>query len=421
MKKGFLAILIISMLVVIAGIFIYNYTKLSSQPANNQSSVTILNNVVDANNQFSLDLYSKYKTKEGNIFFSSYSISSALAMTYEGARGQTADEMQKVLHLPNDRQKIRSYFVSINNEINNINKSYKLTTANALWAQTDYPFKSDYLNLVNDYYSGKVTNLNFKDDAEKSRIIINKWVENKTNDKIKDLIPVGVITSITRLVLTNAIYFKANWSSQFDSESTTDGDFKLSSGTKISVKMMHTNNNFNYGETNRLQILEMNYLGNDLSMLIILPKENNLDNLESTFNMEKLNEWKDNMKSEEVRITFPKFKFETKYFMDKNLMDMGMPTAFNPNSADFTMIYNKTYTNENLYIYQVIHQAFVNVTESGTEAAAATAVIIAGTTGVETEPPRPKIFTADHPFIFIIQQKDTGNILFMGRVSDPSK
>lgn len=405
------------LILIVGGFFLFKQDSIIIDNSQ-QNPIIITTGVVDANNQFAADLYSKYKSKEGNMFFSPYSISSALAMTYEGAKGKTAEEMQAVLHLPNDKEEIRSDFTDINSELNKADKTYKLSVANALWAQKDYTFINTYFNLVDNVYGGKVTNLDFKTDTENSRVTINDWIEDKTNDKIKDLIPKGILTPDTKLVLTNAIYFKANWSSQFDAENTRDGQFKLSSGENADVKMMHQTNNFNYGETNNLQILEMNYLGDDLSMVIILPKENNLESLESMFDKEKLNEWKNNLEIQEVRVTLPKFKFETKYFMANDLKEMGMPTAFKYPDADFTGISPPTAESPNgeLYIGEVIHQTFIEVAEYGTEAAAATAVIAKAGAGPTEE---PKIFIADHPFMFIIQQKDSGNILFMGRVSDP--
>jgi len=374
-----------------------------------------LQTMVKSNNAFGFDLYHKFKGERGNLFFSPYSISTALAMTYEGAKGQTAKEMQTVLHLPDDKQKIRSGFVNIYNELNKEGKSYKLTTANALWAQKDYPFINEYFKVVDEYYNGRVTNLDFKTDTENSRVTINNWIEDKTNDKIKDLIPVGMLSPMTRLVLTNAIYFRADWSDQFRAEDTRDGQFKLHSGQNVDVRMMHKTNHYNYGETNNLQILEMDYLGNDLSMLIILPKENNITQIENIFNKEKLDDWKNDMGKEKVRIALPKFKFKTKYFMTDTLKEMGMPTAFKWPGSDFT---GMSPTNE-LYIDEVIHQTFVEVAEYGTEAAAATAVLMKAGAALQQE--QPKIFNANHPFIFIIQQKDSGNILFMGRMSDPTK
>ena len=411
----------LALILIVGGLFLYN-SKSTPNPIPNPINNNTINSlsVVHANNQFAIDLYSKYKSKDGNLFYSPYSISSALAMTYEGAKGQTAGEMKSVLHLPDNKETIRSDFVSINNEINKEGKSYKLTSANALWVQKDYPFIKDYFDLVDNYYGGKATNLDFKTDTENSRITINKWVEDKTNDKIKNLIPEGILTPDTRLVLTNAIYFKANWSSQFYEESTYDADFKISNTNIVKIPTMHQTNELNYGETDNLQILEMDYLGNDLSMLIILPKDGDLNAVENSLDVSNFAEWKKDMGVEEVEVSIPRFKFETKYFMADDLKEMGMPTAFNPDLADFSGMWNRQ-NDENLYISEVIHQAFVNVTESGTEAAAATAVVMmVGSAGPEPVI-KPKIFKADHPFIFIIQQKDTGNILFMGRVSDPTK
>ena len=404
-------------LIAAAGSFLYVLMKQPDQtPIISQVNQTY-DSVVEANNQLAIDLYQKYRSNEGNIFFSPFSISSALAMTYEGAKGKTAGEMQKVLHVPGDIGVIRSGYSEIYERLNKENKPYKLSTANALWAQKDYPFAGEYLSTVEKYYDGKVTNLDFARDTENSRQTINNWVEEKTYDRIKELIPAGLLTPSTRMVLTNAIYFNASWLSQFEARTTSDKEFTL--GTKkVTVKMMHQKAGYNYGETDKLQILEMPYKGEDISMLIILPKGNDLAALERTLSAKNLADWKKNMKGELVELSLPKFEYENKYYMAADLKDMGMPTAFTP-AADFS---GMSPTKE-LYIGEVIHQTFVGVSESGTEAAAATAVMMAGSTaspGIHI-PPIPKIFNADHPFIFIIQEKASGNILFMGRVTDPSK
>ncbi len=418
MNKKIIIAVIILLAIVGLGIFYMSRPHVVIVPVNNSHSISPIgsaDNIITANNQFALDLYAKYSSKQGNVFFSPYSISSALAMTYEGARGQTAQEMQNVMHFPNDITKMRSDFSSLYSKLNPANSLYKLSTANALWAQKDYSFLPDYLNLVEKNYYGKTTNLDFKTDTENSRITINNWVANQTNDKILDLIPKGIIDSMTRLVLTNAIYFKANWSQQFESESTYEQDFNLTSTQSIKAKMMHQTSNFNYMENNNLQMLEMDYLGNDLSMLVILPKDN-INNLQSSINLQNLESWKKEMNPEEVQVSFPRFKFETKYLMADDLKEMGMPTAFS-GLADFSGMDGA----KDLYIGQVIHQAFVNVSESGTEAAAATAVVMRAMSAEPGAPsPPPKIFNANHPFIFLIQEKSTGTILFMGKVENPN-
>jgi len=366
--------------------------------------------VVGANNQFALDLYLKFKDEEENIFFSPYSISTALAMTYEGARGKTAEEMRSVFYFPEDDDIRRYSFARIYNQINKKEKKYKLHTANALWTQIDYSFLDEYLDVVEKYYAGKATNLDFGNETEKSRETINGWVEERTNNKIKDLIPAGILNADTRLVLTNAIYFKGTWLLQFNKEYTRQEDFKVNPEKTVKVDMMNLiDEEFNYGETEELQVLEMLYDGEELSMLVILPKEDNLKSAEDLLSLKKLNELRNALTKQKVDVYIPKFKFETKYFMKETLMEMGMSSAFG--GADFSGM-NGT---KNLFIDNVIHQAFVEVNEEGTEAAAATALVMKEAISEKI------VFNADHPFIFMIQERETGNILFMGRVFDPTQ
>lgn len=373
-----------------------------------------LDSVVIGNNKLSFDLYSKYKSEEGNVFFSPYSISTALAMTYEGAKGKTAEEMQKVLHFPKAAKARREGFLALYNEINGEGKKYELSTANALWAQKDYAFLKKYFETVEKHYKGNVTNLDFVHETEPSRQLINKWVEDNTKEKIKDLIPQGSIDKKTRLVLTNAVYFKGNWAKQFDKEKTKEQDFKIGSSVVKAQMMQLTGESakFNYAENDVMQMLELPYDGKELSMLILLPK-NSLSDLEDIISDEKLTGWKNSLVEERVNVYIPRFKFETKYFMVKTLKGMGLSAAFS-DDADFS---GMTGTKD-LCISDVIHQAFVDVNEEGTEAAAATGVIVMKMTCIR--PDMTKIFRADHPFSFLIQQKNTGNILFMGRVNNPT-
>jgi len=374
-----------------------------------------VNTIVKANNQFAFDLYSQFKeeSKDKNIFFSPYSIFVALTMTYEGARGQTAEEMKSVLHIPEDANLRRPNFAKIINEINKPNKKYKLSSGNALWVQKDYKFLENYIDIVERYYGGKVTNLDFKSEEarKEARQTINAWVKEQTNNKIDKAIPEGFLNNKTKLILTNAIYFKGTWVLQFDPKDTRDENFTTSTGQIVKVPMMRLiDEEFNYAETDDVQILEMLYEGEDLSMLIILPKENSLENIEESITSEKLSEWKSILKKQTVNIFIPKFKFKTQYFMVETLKKMGMVSAFDALLADFSGMDGT----KNLTIQNVVHQAFVEVNEKGTEAAAATAV------GFVSES-LPPMFRADHPFIFIIQQRNTGNILFLGRVVNPTK
>lgn len=368
-------------------------------------------NLVAGNNQFALELYPEFNEEGKNAFFSPWSISSALGMTYEGARGKTAEEMRDVLHFPENDIARRSSFASLYNKINEKEKAYELSTANALWAEKNYPFLEEYTGTVENYYAGKVTNLDFITDAENSRQTINSWVEKQTKDKIKNLLPQGSIDHLTRLVLTNAVYFKGTWVMQFDKGLTKDEDFKVNAEETVKVPMMYIGKEetFNYAETDELQAIELPYKGEKISMLILLPKENKMEELENLLNVEKLNELRDSLREQEVVVSIPKFKFETEYSMADTLNQMGMPNAFNPAEADFSGMDGT----KNLFISAVIHKAYVDVNEEGTEAAAATAIIM--TMGAA----RSERFNADHPFIFIIQQKETGTILFMGKVVNP--
>ena len=418
MNKNIL--LIVLLIVVFAGaataaaLFLFPY-KPDQPPLADDTGSTAegIQEVVNANNKFTFDLYSELnKAEEGNIFYSPYSISAALAMTYEGAKGQTAEEMKSVFYFP-ENNILRSNFAAIYNNINKGAQDYELKTGNALWVQQDFPFLGEYISRVEKYYGGKAANLDFIKETEQSRQTINSFIEKQTNNKIKDLIPAGFLDTTTRLVLTNAIYFKGIWEWEFDVSNTREEDFKISSDNIVKTSMMNMEPNkakFNYADMGDLQILELPYKGDKISMLVLLPAEN-LDVIESALTAEKLNEYKSKMEETKLdAISLPKFEFDTKYFMKDTLSALGMPTAFS-DIADFSGMTGK----KDLFISFVIHQAYVNVDEKGTEAAAATAV------GMKLTAVMPSnIFRADHPFIFLIQEKSTGNILFMGKVINPN-
>jgi len=368
--------------------------------------------LVEVINDFSFKFYEKLIDDNAeNIFFSPYSIFVALAMTYEGGRGETADEMFDILNFQQNDEISLCTFGKIYNLLNQV-KEYTLSTANALWIKQDYPFLEDYLNFIENYYMGKATEVDFS-DVEGAAKLINDWVEANTNGKIKDLIKNSDIDPFyTALILTNAIYFKGLWKTEFDTENTIDKDFEISPGNKVTVPMMNIEEGtFNYTETVDLKILELPYNGDDVSMILVLPKENNITVAEQAINPNSLPEWKDSFTELDVQVSIPKFKLETEYDLKSYLKKMGMNVSFTPN-ADFSGMAGR----KDLYIGKVVHKAFVEVNEEGTEAAAATAVHM-----VLTAMPDIESFNADHPFIFLIQHRETGNILFMGRVIDPSK
>jgi serpin B len=332
--------------------------------------------------------------------------------------------MQKVLHLPSDDKVRREGFLELINEINKKDKKYQLHTANALWAEKSYKLLEDYLKTVEKFYQGKATNVGFIDPSEREKavLLINSWVSEKTNGKIKEIITPQSVSKLTRLILTNAIYFKGNWKLQFDKNLTKDEDFKVSAEKKVKVPMMRMGmkgfneySEFRYTETDELQALELPY-EEELSMLILLPKKD-LKNVEKNLTLKKIVEIKKGMRLTPVDLYLPRFKFETAYSLNQVFPGMGMPTAFS-DSADFSGIDGT----KKLKISDVIHKAFVEVNEEGTEAAAVTAIQERAI--VSVHPPKikkPVIFRADHPFIFIIQHNKTDAILFMGRFYEPGK
>ncbi len=327
-------------LAVILSVFLYSYSN-NTEPLADDSGATPagIRSVMNANNQFALELYSELKDKEENIFFSPYSISVALAMTYEGARGQTAEEMQSVFHFPEDNSIRRSSFASLYNKINSKSAKYQLSTANALWVPKNYKLLDNYTNVVQNYYGGRATNVDFA--SEDARKTINNWVEDKTNNKIKDLFPQGSLDGKSIfLVLTNAIYFKGDWVKQFDIKETQQEEFKVNKDKIIRVPMMRRTDEgaiFNYTETEELQILEMLYEGKELSMLVLLPKNDNLKSLEESLTVENITEWKKKLKEQRVNIFIPKFTLDSKYFLVENLKNIGMLLAFD-SDADFSGI-----------------------------------------------------------------------------------
>jgi len=365
-------------------------------------------------NKFSFDLYKKLKdeNKEKNLFYSPASISIALAMTYAGARGNTEKQMADVLNftLPQDR-----LHLAYSKLIENLKsaKDYELSIANALWLQKDYKLLQEFLNIMGKYYKGGFNEVDYIGDPQGARIKINDWVSRETKEKIKDILQPGDITKLTRLVITNAIYFKGKWLTEFDKEFTRDEDFYLINGQKTKVKMMYQENRFNYYENDDLQLLEMPYKGDKVSMVIILPKTGKFVTVENMMDEKKLQEWLKNAMKTKVKVYIPRFKFTQMFGLSEDLSKMGMEDAFDENKADFSGINGRK---NDLYISKVIHKAFVEVNEEGTEAAAATAVILDTKALIEE-----LVFKADHPFIFFIRDKEAGSILFMGRVMDPNK
>jgi serpin B len=373
--------------------------------------------VVAGNTAFALNLYGKLRTTDGNLFFSPYSISAALAMTYGGARGQTAEQMARVLQFTMvPTNKLHSAFGALKAGIDSVQRrgTVQLNTANALWPQKGYPFLDDYLDLLKKHYGASITPLDYQGNKEAACRTINHWVEEQTQRKITDLIRPEALNSQTRLVLVNAIYFKGKWASPFKPQVTTEDVFHPTATKEVKCQMMHQRGDFAYAETPDLQILELPYAGGDLSMIVFLPrKTDGIGTLESNLRSARLVEWMGGLKREELSVELPRFKQTSQFSLADSLKNMGMALAFE-NGADFSGMDGRK---NGLFIGAVEHKAYVEVNEEGTEAAAATATTMMDTAAFV----RVREFRADHPFIFLIVDKNTGSVLFMGRVMEPGK
>jgi serpin B len=375
---------------------------------------TGFSSVVNGNNAFAFDLYAKLASGKGNIFFSPYSISTALAMTYAGARGKTESQMARVMYFRKDRKGFHKTYGEMQSRINGVQKegNVKLCVANSLWMQKDYKFLPSFLALTQTNYDAAFNYVDYKKDAEAARVSINTWVAQKTNDKIKDLIGQGALDATTKMVLANAIYFKGSWAQKFDTAMTKEQPFRISSKDSVNVRMMTLyGQEFGYLKDNKVECIRLPYAGNDLSMIIILPKKRDgLNEIESTLTKGQVNGFCANLRKTEVTVCVPKFKITRDFLLNKQLSSLGMSDAFG-RSADFSGMDDT----RSLFISAVIHKAFVDVNEEGTEAAAATGVVMM----TKCMPGTPPMFCADHPFIFLIRDNATGSILFMGRIVNP--
>ncbi|XP_054840686.1 serpin B10-like [Eublepharis macularius] len=397
-----------------------------------ESKVLAMDSLTVSNGNFTLDLFKTltrlYPGK--NLFFSSWSISSAMAMIYLGARSETATQMAQVLHFnratesssqkPDSKdEEVHLEFQVQISEINQPNSSYLLKTANRLYGEKTYPFLREYIELTKKYYHAEAQEVNFFSAAERVRREINLWVESQTDHKIKDLLPKDAVDSQTALVLVNAIYFKGKWENRFQKEDTTKADFRLSKTTSTSVQMMFLKGAFPFFHISilKVEILELPYVNNDLSMLILLPNDitdesTGLELLEKELTYERLSIWTspEMMEKVNVEVHLPKIKLAESYNLKTTLSSMGMTNAFSQGQANFTGMSDRN----DLYLSQVFHKSFVEVNEEGTEASSATAGVVTIRTSQQ-----PVVFKADHPFLFLIRHNKTKSILFFGKFCAP--
>jgi serpin B len=362
--------------------------------------------VVEGNTRFAFQLYDRLRLREGNLFFSPFSLSTALAMTSAGARGETLAQMEHTLHLPAQDALHSAFGLLIDQESTN-RAGVKLHVANALFRQKDMELSPEFVRKTRLHYGAGVPEVDFRSDCEKAREAINAWVEQQTHQRIRDLLKPGVAGSDTRLVLVNAIYFKGDWATQFSKSATAEGPFYLADGRSAQVPFMSQKANFRHLQQTDFQILEIPYSGNNLSMVVLLPaKAAGLSDLESRLTPDDLAAWLKNLREEKVDVTLPRFKLTWEAALKVTLSEMGMALPFTA-GADFGGINDGR---EPLSLKAVVHKAFVEVNEEGTEAAAASGVV-ARSLSLPTVP----TFRADHPFVFLIRNRRNGSILFMGR------
>jgi len=395
-------------------------TLFMSAPIAHPADPTAPNNIeslAGGNTAFALDLYARLKTVDGNLFLSPYSISTCLAMTFAGARGDTAAQMAQTLHFGTNQNQLAASFNELQEQLNQEQEKngMELDFANGIWAQKDHVFLAAFLDVARQSYGANLRQIDFRTRSETARTEINDWVGHETKGKITDLIQPGVVNPATQLVLVNAIYFKGQWAREFDKQNTANAPFSVTSTQKLPVPLMNLTADFKYAEVGGLQLLELPYAGDGFAMVVLLPRDvDGLKNLENLLNKQTLDHWLTQARELNVAVLLPKFKLAAQFSLAKPLGEMGMTDAFSP-GADFSGMDGE----RDLFISAVVHKAFVDVNEEGTEAAAATGVVMR-MNAVRMPRPTP-IFRADHPFLFLIRDLHSGSILFLGRVVDPTR
>lgn len=362
-------------------------------------------------NAFAFDLFGKLRSGDDNLFISPLSAAAALAMAHAGARGQSAQEMAKVLHLPEQTSAVHDGFEALFDELNAARGSdCRLLVANAAWPHAAAHLLPEYVALVRSRYDAIVQTLDFTSAAREAENVINRWVADRTENTIKQLIPQGTIDLQTRLVLTNAVYFKGAWAERFALELTVDAPFTLSNGEKVTVRMMHRTGSFGHARVDRVQLVELPYATETLSMVVLLPDDpNGLDQLEKSITAEAFAQWAALLKPTQIAVYIPRFKSSSDFRLDDALKALGMRDAFSQAKADFEGMTGK----KDLFIGGVFHSSFVDVNEAGAEAAGATGVVMNLKSGAHS------VFKADHPFLYVIRHIPSNCILFLGRMAKP--
>lgn len=415
----------------LAVVAVLAWTSAGAEPETFAQKGRQIQQAVDAQTDFAVDFYrvlagfpNPQKPIE-NILYSPFSISSAMSMVYAGARARTESQFSQALHFWLPQESFHKAMGDLEKHLRQQAEKadYELSVANALWMDQRTTFAEEFLAQVSQAYSAHLERMDFVNNPFRSTRLINQWVEEQTRRRIQNLIPEGTLDALTRLVVTNAVYFKGKWAFPFDPQATRPDRFTVSTYTlregrleveshPVDAQMMFCKENFGYAENDTCQILEMLYQGGHLRMVILLPRDPDLYRLEQAFNRQTLTEWLDALRSQEVEVYLPRFTFTYQSELKPALVQLGLAEAFSPN-ADFSGITG----GRDLVLSHVIHKAFVQVDEEGTEAAAATG----GVMKLTSMPALPPVFRADKPFLFLIQDKTTGALLFVGRMADPTK
>ena len=380
--------------------------------------------LVDGNSAFAFDLYQALKEQDGNLIYSPHSVSVALSMTYAGARGRTASQMAATLHFLLAQDRLHPAFNALAHELasrgqgarRGKGEAFRLNMVNAVWGQQGHPFREAFLDTLAESYGAGVRTADFVAAPEEARLALNDWAAQSTENRIRDLVPPGVITPLTRLVLTDAIYFNASWSYPFNETETRDHPFHLLDGRVVDVPMMRLEEDLFHAAGDGYQAVDLPYVGDELSMTILLPDGGRFNEFENALDASLVDRAVLGLEFRRVTLDLPKFEFESRFRLSETLKSMGMSDAFDTAAADFSGMDGHSCPAGDpdcLYIRELLHKAFVSVDEAGTEAAAATAAVM----NVESAPPSPVSMTVDRPFIFLIRDRETGVVLFVGRVT----
>ncbi len=372
-----------------------------------------MRSVEKASSKFAFDVYEELAKEEGNIVFSPYGVSTVLSMTYEGSKGDTKEEIGEAINIPREDDVRRPAMGAVYNKINREDAGYDIETLNSVWIRENYEPFSDFIDVIERFYVGQVNSVDLEDDPENTRASMNEKVKDITGDIIEELFPRGSVADKTTMMLANAVHFDGNWEIEFNKEHTEKEDFHITEEETLEVAMMQGEGEYGYYENEEAQILELSYEDKNASMLVILPKEGNLASLENELDFEKMNEWKEGIEEEKVRVYLPRFKIGMRHKMSDHLKNLGVLLAFDREEADFSNIFEQE--EENLFLDEIIHGAFISVNEKEAE-------ILEETEEEETEEEKEEdmmVFRADNPFIFTVIEKEGGNIILMGRVQNP--